>query len=309
MSTARTRTLATATLVLTLAGTAACGADAKPGAAHPNPGSPTAAAPAGGASPIEVTPAALLRKVSDRTGAAESAVVSETVQTPSGTITSKGSLSWANGVQGTMQTRLPAALTSKLGSSGPADMVYLPDAMYVNMHLSPAMTAQLGGKHWLKYGYADLATYLGTAGDSLQNGFRNADPVAAVRALIASGRVTADGTETVDSTPTTHYSGDLSLDDLSDGAGAADGLTSDQLDALRQQVRSQGITSEHIDVWVDSDDLLVRHSTRTRTKNGELDLTADYSDYGTPVRPSAPPADDTVDFAALMEQAQQSGDN
>ncbi len=301
-----TRALAAAAAVLALAGTAACGTvggKAADGATHLPSGPASAPASSGSAQGLDVTPAALLIKASDKTGAAKSARIQETITAPTGQqVTEDGEISWANGLLGTMQVQLPAAISGKLGTDGKADAQILSDAMYVNMHLSGAMLSQLGGKHWIRYPYADLAKAMGASGNSIKDGFKNADPVAAVRMAIASGKITKVGTDTVNGAPATHYSGDLTLDDL---AGGNKLLEQGQIQALRQQLTAAGVTSDHIEVWVNGDNLLVKKVEQADSKNGRVDVTVLYSDYGVQVQTDPPAASDTIDLSELTGQSKQ----
>ncbi|WP_329564880.1 hypothetical protein [Kitasatospora sp. NBC_01266] len=306
MTSTRTRALAAAALVVALAtGTAACGGDKSAGsskAAGAAAGSSASAAPTAAQSPLAVTPAAFLQQVAQKTGGQKSAKVSEDIKTPSGEVTAQGPISWGDGLLGSLTMQLPTAVTSKVGSGGPADVIYQSDAMYVNLHMSQAALAQLGGKHWFKYDYADLAKLMGAAGTSFENSLKNADPVTAVQSMIASGQVTEVGKDSVNGTPATHYAADLNLGQMS---GAGTSLTQDQVSALRQQLQSQGVTKAHFDVWVDGQGLLLKQEAKSQTANGQIDVSATYTDYGTQVTVTPPAADDTVDAAQLIARAQQ----
>lgn len=302
MTSTRIRTLAAVAAVAALtAGLAACGPDESAG------GKAKAAASAAPAAisrlaqpPAAVTPAAFLQQVGDKSSAQKSAKAIEVIKTQTGQITSQGAMSWANGLTGSMTMQLPSAVAGKLGTNGAADVVYQADAMYVNMHMPQSMLSQMGGKHWFRYSYDDLAKVMGPAGDSLKDGLKNADPVATVRAAIASGKVTEVGKESLNGAQVTHYAADLTLAQMS---GQGTSLTQDQIDAVRQQLKSQGITSAHYDVWVDGQGLLVKQETKSQSANGPIDVTVSYSDYGTQVTATPPPAGDTMDAAQLLAQA------
>ncbi|WP_051970231.1 hypothetical protein [Kitasatospora azatica] len=304
-----TRTLAAATAVLALAvGATACGPADKPKAPEAAAGSAAAAAssaPAAGRSPAAATPAAFLQKAGTKTGAAKSARVTESIKNGSTEITGKGSISWANGILGTMTMQLPSAAAQKMGTDGAMDAVYGSDAMYINMHMPQAALDQLGGKHWFKYAYADLSKVMGASGDVIKDGLKKADPVQAVQTAIASGQVTEVGKESVDGAPATHYAAEVTTAQLDGTQGGA--LSADQLAGLRKQLESQGISTTHYDVWVNDQDLLVKVRDTADTKNGPLDVTISYSDYGVQVQPTPPPAADTADAAELIAKAKQSG--
>ncbi|MGF1430487.1 hypothetical protein [Kitasatospora sp. LaBMicrA B282] len=303
MTSTRTRTLAAAALVATLAvGATACGGGKSTGGqGQAEGGAPTKAAagnPAPAQSPVDVTPVGFLQQVTKKTSEQKSAKITEEIKTQNGDITAAGPVSWASGMQGSMTIQMPM-LAEKLGTDGAVDAVYLPDAMYMNMHMPQSMVDQMGGKHWFKYAYADLAKLMGPAGASLKNGLTNADPVTAVQNMIASNQVTKVGPDSVDGTPATHYTADLTLDQLS---GQGSSLTPDQVSGLRQQLQSQGISKAHYDVWVSDQGLLLKQESKSETANGPIDMSATYSDYGVAVTAQAPAADDTLDFAQLIQQ-------
>ncbi|MFG2692706.1 hypothetical protein [Kitasatospora sp. NPDC048407] len=288
--------LAATAVVLALTATACGNKDADGNVVSNKGGAATSSAP-------ELAPAAALALVGEKTSAAKSAKSEVTMQVGTGKATTvKGSISWEHGLLGELTGTMGGAMAenlAKAGSDGTFTARYLSDAMYVNM--GSAMASQLGGAHWIKYNYADLARLMGPAGDSLKSQLQSSDPVASVRALIASGKVTKAGTETVNGAQATKYSGDLSATDIAQAT--AKGLTQEQADALQKQFTAAGITSDHIEVWVTGDNLLVKKVEQMQSRAGEITATATYSDYGTAVAATAPSESDTVDFTKLVAGA------
>ncbi|MFF0387862.1 hypothetical protein ACFYS8_04115 [Kitasatospora sp. NPDC004615] len=288
--------LAATAVVLALTATACGNKDADGNVVSNKGGAATSSAP-------ELAPAAALALVGEKTSAAKSAKSEVTMQVGTGKATTvKGAISWEHGLLGELTGTMGGAMAenlAKAGSDGTFTARYLSDAMYVNM--GSAMASQLGGAHWIKYNYADLARLMGPAGDSLKSQLQSSDPVASVRALIASGKVTKAGTETVNGAQATKYSGDLSATDIAQAT--AKGLTQEQADALQKQFTTAGITSDHIEVWVTGDNLLVKKVEQMQSKAGEITATATYSDYGTAVAATAPNESDTVDFTKLIAGA------
>ncbi|MDH6704614.1 hypothetical protein P3T27_001317 [Kitasatospora sp. MAA19] len=117
--------------------------------------------------------------------------------------------------------------------------------------------------------------------------------------LIATGKVTEVGQEPLNGKATTHYTGELSADEIASMAGK--GVTREQLDQVKQKLATAGLTSERIDVWVDADQLVVQRTETGNTKAGAFKATVLYSDYGTPVTAPAPDASDTVELAELAK--------
>ncbi|MEU9129221.1 hypothetical protein AB0D08_14140 [Kitasatospora sp. NPDC048540] len=297
------RTFLAATAVVLALTATGCNSKSSGGDAAPAAPSAAGSSVAPSSPAAEVAPAALLKLVGEKTSAAKSAKVEAVTELPTGKTSMKGAISWDHGLQGELTGNAGGAMAdtlAKAGGDGTFTARYLTDAMYINM--GEAMAGQLGGAHWIKYGYADLAKLMGPAGDSLKQQLQSADPVSSVRALIASGKVAKAGSESVNGTQATKYAGDLSAADLAQAT--TQGLTKEQADGLQQQFTAAGITTEHIELWVTGDNLLVKKVEQLQTKAGAITSTATYTDYGTSVAATAPSEGDTVDFAKLLQGAQ-----
>ncbi|MFJ9607055.1 hypothetical protein ACIRS1_12030 [Kitasatospora sp. NPDC101176] len=259
---------------------------------------PSAAAPSTpSAPPAKVTPVVFLEQVTQKTSAAKSAKIDESIVFGEVTMKGKGAVSWADGLRGdiTMDmsgSPLGKAITPLTGSQS-APYRFTKDAMY--LRLGGNVVDALGGRHWLRYSMADQAKTTGGASDQL----KSADPVQGVRTLIASGKVTEVGQESVNGKAATHYTGELSATDIAAATGK--GLTQEQADQIKQNLDTAGITSEQVDVWVDADQLVVKRTEQADTKAGPFKATVTYSDYGTPVTTTAPDPSDTVDQAELAK--------
>ncbi|MFC8719820.1 hypothetical protein [Kitasatospora sp. NPDC057198] len=299
LKTGRTFLAATAVvLALTATGCASKGSDNNGSAVSDNKGG-NSGTNKSGALGDTMDAAAMLKLVGEKTTAAKSAKVEITNDSANMQVTMKGAISWESGLQGEMSGKTGGEAGKTLaeaGSDGTMTIRYLSDAMYVNM--GDAMASQLGGAHWIKYGYDDLAKVMGAAGDTLKNQLQNADPVSSVRALIASGKVAKSGTDTVNGAQATKYAGDLTVADLT--SASTKDITQDQIDALQKQLDAAGISTEHIEIWINADNLLVKKVEQFDSKNGPVTSTAVYSDYGTKVAPTEPKSSDTIDFADLM---------
>ncbi|MHA6760632.1 SCO4651 family lipoprotein [Streptacidiphilus sp. PAMC 29251] len=190
-------------------------------------------------------------------------------------------------------------LTSELGSSS-IQMMMTGSTMYMNLGSSGAK--EFGGKHWVKMDFTALGAQ-GKALSSAMNKSNGQDPSDAIKLLTTSGDIKKVGQETVDGVPTTHYAGTVDMKKLAtQEAGADSGLKT-----IIDQAGQLGMTTEKVDLWVDSRSLPVKvHETAT-SNQGPIDITVEYSDFGTtPVKVTPPPAADTVDFATLLKQAKSS---
>ncbi|WP_395295763.1 hypothetical protein ACF9IK_21350 [Kitasatospora hibisci] len=307
-----TRNTAVTVVLAALALTAtACNGDDKSGNAAPAAPTSAAAQPATATAaptaeptkeaPVKLTPAAYLKLVTEKTGAQTSAKITEEISVGGGRITAAGAISWAAGLQGELQMDMSATPAGKQlsGLTGGSTLTarYLKDGMY--MRVGGQAAQELGGKHWLHYTYEDLGKAQGGIGG---NQLKSADPVEGVRTLIASGRVSEAGKETVGGKQTTHYTGELTVADLA-AAASGSGLTDEQLAQVKKNLGAAGVTSETVDVWVDSDNLVVKRTEEADTKAGPFKVTVTYSDYGTKVATTAPDASDVAELADVAGAA------
>ncbi|MFF3616106.1 hypothetical protein [Streptomyces sp. NPDC002580] len=247
-----------------------------------------------------VSPVAALRSAERSTDGADSAKVEST--TTMGTLMSMkadGVLGWADGLTGTMTiTYTGGTLAETMRRTGSTSMQarYLSDAYYARM--GDKFAQQAGGKHWIRYGYDDLAEVGGSSGAYLKDQMQNTTPNQSVKLLLASGDVEKVGTETVRGRRTTHYSGTVDVADL---ATKSSDLSASQLADLRKQLTAAGVSTEQVDIWVDGDDLLVKKVEKGELTSGTMTSTAYYSDYGTKVSTQEPPVGDTADFKDLLK--------
>ncbi|MFJ6774291.1 hypothetical protein ACIQOV_25610 [Kitasatospora sp. NPDC091257] len=257
---------------------------------------PSAAAPTTAAKPEKVSPAVFLEQVTQKTGAAKSAKVDEVIQVGEVVMKGQGAVSWADGLEADLTMDLSGSPMAKLLeplTGGPkVHYLYAKDAMYMGLG---GQLLESGSPKWVRYSKADMAKASGGTTDQLQS----ADPVQGVRTLIASGKVTEVGQETVNGKATTHYSGVLSAADVL--KATSQGMTQAQVDKIKQNLDTAGITTDQIDVWVDADKLVVKRSEVADTKAGALNVTVSYSDYGTPVIAATPA--DFIDLADLQKAA------
>ncbi|MEU4351426.1 hypothetical protein [Streptomyces sp. NPDC023838] len=248
----------------------------------------------------DFSPVAALQAVQKKTDGAGSAKVEMTMSMGSVMgLQGGGALAWGDGTTGTMRmkyTQGTMAQTMRQMGAESIDARYLRDAYFANM--GPQFAQSLGGKHWIRYGYDDMAKLMGPAGAVMKDQMQNSTPQQGVKALLASGDVKKVGTEDVRGVQATHYSGTV---DVAKVVGGSSGLDAKTLEAFKAQMTQSGITTDTVDIWVDKDDLLVKKTERAATKNGEMNTTAFYADYGVKVSAEAPAASDTVDFTSLIK--------
>ncbi|GHB44914.1 putative lipoprotein [Streptomyces viridiviolaceus] len=219
-------------------------------------------------------PPRALRDVERATARAGSArVESTTVMGRELSIEAVGALGWSDGLTGTLTITYTGGTTAetmrRLGTTA-MEARYLPDAYYARM--GDQFADRVGGRHWIKYVYADLEGLGDGAGAGFAEQMRGTTPDRSVKLLMTSGDLRKVGEETTRGQRTTHWSGTVG------GAGA-----------------------QTVDIWVDDRNLLVKKVERGRTATGELTQTAYYSDYGVRVSAERPPVGDTADFKELLE--------
>ncbi|MGC4995814.1 hypothetical protein [Streptomyces sp. DT195] len=241
---------------------------------------------------------AALRSAERSTDHAESVRVRSTLSYGKAlSLSSDGALRWDDGVTGHLTIRYTggtlAAAMRKAGTSS-LRARYLPDAYYARM--SDTFARRAGGRHWIRYAYADLARGGDGLGMYLKDQMRNTTPNQSVKMLLASGDVRKVGAERVQGTAATHFRGRVRVADLT---GRSSGLSARELAGLKRQLDQAGVTTETVDLWIDHRNLLVKKVERADTAQGSLVSTAYYRDYGVRIAAEAPPASDTQDFTKL----------
>jgi hypothetical protein len=282
--------------VTALGGVAACNSSDSAGSS----GSSGKDDKAGHKGTTHVSPIAALRSAEKSTDKADSAKVESTTTMGSlMSMTADGALGWADGLRGNLTiTYTGGQMAETMRQTGSTSMEarYLPDAYYAKM--GDKFAAQAGGKHWIRYGYDDLAKMAGGSGAYLKDQMQNTTPNQSVKLLLASGDVKKVGEEKVRGENTTHYSGTVNVADL---ATKNSNLTESQIADLKKQLTQAGVTTETVDIWVNGDDLLVKKVEKGELSSGTMSSTAYYSDYGVKVSAEEPPAGDTADFKDLMK--------
>ena len=248
---------------------------------------------------------AALQDALDRTGQEDSAKVEGTTvnDTAAGTakVDNEGKMDWSDGIRAAMTVTQSGGTVKGTPIDGkPLPALYTPDAMYVN--LGDAFAADAGGKHWMKYGWDDLADAAGASGAFLRDQMENNNPARSVQVIIASGKVKKAGTDKVRGVSATRYTGTVKVSDIA--RMQSKDLTEKDLAELQKQLEQNGIETETIDLWIDKNDLLVKKREYAPTAQGSYDSTVYYSDYGVFVTVQEPPASDTMDFADALSQQQ-----
>ncbi|QMU79360.1 hypothetical protein GXW83_30255 [Streptacidiphilus sp. PB12-B1b] len=252
------------------------------------------------AAPKMASVADAMALVSKQTSADTSAKMTMTESVPSvGTITASGSVSSKPLAMDMTMTN--PQLTQKLGA-GSIRVLLSGDVMY--MDLGPKSAAEFGGKQWLKMDIASLGGASGQSLSSLLNANSGQDPATMVRLLTSSGDVHRVGQETVDGQQTTRYTGVVDVKSLlTTELGGQDDA---ELKNVLQQLSAQGVSTENVSMWVNSQSLPVRIQESGNSSAGTTSATVDYSDYSSvPLKITVPPAGQTMDLTQLLKQQTQ----
>jgi hypothetical protein len=173
------------------------------------------------------------------------------------------------------------------------------DVIYLDY---PALSAELGGgKQWMEIDLSK-ASSLGSL-STLLDSARNENPTTQIAALIASGDISKVGTETVQGQQTTHYAGTLDASQLLSASNSAAGLTASQLSSLKSEIKSVGMSSVKIDLWVASNGLPVEEKYSEQTSAGAVVGDLYMSDWGSPVSVGAPPASEVTNMTNQLNSA------
>jgi hypothetical protein len=284
----RFRTVLTVTAATaTLGAVAACGGKTT---------SATVQHPSATPSAVAVSPVAYLVQVENATAKIHSAEIDQTLT--AGTLHQvrlAGDNDWANGLQGNVTMSVKSATPAPISA---IQMKIRSDAMYVKV---PARKlASVGGKHWIKESFALLAAQ-GAAGKAGTDQLKQANPAMAVRMLISSGDVRKVGRETVRGVTTTHYTGTLDVAKL---IATKQGLTPDDVKFLKKRLTASGAADDHIDLWVNSENLPVETQEQMQTDTAEVTSTTYFSHYGVAVDLSVPAASDTYSLHSVTGSGQ-----
>lgn len=132
-----------------------------------------------GSGVVKADPIAALLDVQKKTGGENSAKVEGTTQMGT-TMSMKqtGVIDWTDGLTGTMEITYTggsmADAMKQSGGTGTMQARYFKDGYVVNM--GDGFAKQTGGKHWINYGYADLAKMAGASGEAMKQQMQNTTP-------------------------------------------------------------------------------------------------------------------------------------
>ncbi|MFE7753895.1 hypothetical protein [Streptomyces sp. NPDC057429] len=291
------------TVAAVIVGVAGCqGAEQKPAAGAPKAESRSGAA---------VTQ--MLTAAYKKTAAAKSAKVRLTIEMPAategGTMEMSGTMGWGPTVMD--MTMKGEAFQVSPDAPEQIRMVMVDDVMYMDM--GAEASAEMDGKRWMKMDFAAIAEASGDAGVQKQmtRGMEdmNQDPAQQLALLLESPNLKHVGAEKVGGVETQHYKGSLSVDEMLTANESLDVLTDKERESLLASVKKSGIKGYDTEVWVNEDGYPMRMNVGMDSPQGEITMVADYSDYGTDIAVTAPPANATFDLMEMLEGIGQGADS
>lgn len=243
-----------------------------------------------------------------KTSDAKSAKVDMTMKMPTaaqggGDMKMSGTMGWN---PTTMDMTMSGAALSAGGPDAPKNirMLMRDNVMYMDMGANAAKS--MDGKRWMKM---DLAAMAKKSGDekmarqmtgSLDN--MNQDPAKQIAVLLDSPNLKHLGSATVDGTETEHYKGKLTVDEMLAKNDSLKVLSKSERDQMLQSVKKAGIKTYDTELWINKDDLPVRLDVTMDSKQGPVEVSEKFSDYGTPVKADVPPASQTFDMMQMLKE-------
>jgi len=187
------------------------------------------------------------------------------------------------------------------GQQVPVTGLYVGGSVYESI---AGLDQLVPGKSWISIDLGSLAT-----SSQSSNAFgTGSNPTAMLRLLAVQGNTVVPlGSSTIDGTPVQGYSVKLNASNIESQLAHAN-LPAWITSAL-SKVDIESVTNK---VFIDSSGLLRRYSmsmAETVASAGQVDLdeSLDFSDYGTSVTVSAPPAGEVISFDQFLQAAEAAG--
>ncbi|GGY31528.1 hypothetical protein AB0M94_26830 [Streptomyces xanthochromogenes] len=249
-----------------------------------------------------------------KTSAAKSAKVTLKMSMPAGATGAAGAgAAGGDLVMSGVQSWDPAAMDMTMSGSAFAQagkdapdkirMVQLDNVMYMDM--GTTVSQHMDGKHWMKMDLGALASAAGggASSQSLTGGAEKQDPAQQLAILTDSPSLKHLGSEQIDGAPAEHYKGTLTVDEMAASNQALDGMSAQDRKKLLDSAKQSGIKGYDTELWINKDGYPVQMNVGITTPQGRIGMNAHYSDYGTKVAVTAPPASETFDMAEMMKRA------
>ncbi|MFE1905410.1 hypothetical protein ACFW96_17370 [Streptomyces gardneri] len=245
----------------------------------------------------------------EKTSAAKAAKIRMTIEMKgdgpgAGTTTMTGVQGWDPAA---MDVTMTGGMFAGAGAAGMPEkirMIMHDNVMYMDMGAQQA--AEMDGKRWMKLDFAGIAKESGDAALQKQMtqglGGMNQDPAQQLALLLEAPGIKHIGPEKVEGVDAEHYKGAIAFEDMLKANKSFDGLPQADRDKLVATMKESGIKGYDTELWVNGDGYPVKMVVGMKMPEGQMNMTAFYSDYGTKASVVAPPAKDTFDFMAMIKQ-------
>ncbi|MFI6528690.1 hypothetical protein [Streptomyces uncialis] len=256
------------------------------------------------------SPAKALTAAFKKTTDAKSAKVQMTMKMPGtnggGDLEMAGVVGWEPSVMDV--TLQGSALSGEPDAPDESRLIHRDGVMYLDLGAEGAKQAE--GKRWMKMDLKAMAEEAEKSGDpapgdlmtkSLEN--VNQDPAQQIALLLESPSLKRVGTQKIDGAEADHYKGKLTVAEmLKTNDALADVMDEKERKALLKNLEKAGVKGYDIDVWVNGDELPVRMDVKTKSPQGDIDISTKYSDYGTEVKAETPKASETLDLLEMFKK-------
>lgn len=188
--------------------------------------------------------------------------------------------------------RMSLSATVPGGSATQVEEILLDGDLYMKM---PELTAQSGGKPWIRISLSKMGKAAGVNMGALMDESSQTDPATNMKMLTASKDAHKIGAQTINGVSTTHYAGTYSM------RAAMAKLPAEKQAAMKKAMDTSGIDKMHYDVWVDGQSLPRKLMIATAAgATTQMTMTMTYTDFNKPASIKRPPADQVTDWDKLM---------
>ncbi|WP_326797818.1 LppX_LprAFG lipoprotein [Streptomyces sp. NBC_01808] len=247
--------------------------------------------------PVDVTPAAAVRKATDNAEKLTSLTYRMDSKVPGeGVMSGTGSMS-------TDPPAMEMKMTVKgatAADSGEMEIRLVDDAAY--MKPGEEAAAGMGGKTWIKLGMAGAAARGEDPLLELDPAVEN--PTGDAQMMTAAEDLKEVGEEEIAGVGTTRYTGTVTLDDLRAELKDEDAETKKDRQEKIDEMAELGVDDFTMDMWIDGEDRTKQFRMQAETKEGPLDTTMTFLSYNEPVTVEAPPASETTDVSGATQESE-----
>jgi hypothetical protein len=224
---------------------------------------------------------ASLQNAAEKTEKSKSVAFTMNVTAQGTQVTGKGALSYGP----------PLAMTMTMNTAGTTlESRLVGNVMYTKLPAT-ALPPNAAGKPWVKIDLAEVAEMNGMDASQFTEQLEKCDPAKQIKNLLATGKLTVVGEETVDGVRAVHYKGTMLVDEylkqVNPGMRAKQKANLDKL----------GVKDVVTELWVDEK----YQPRKIDLTMGTIRTQVTYRDFGKPVTVSAPPAAETTSLAEMRQ--------